>query len=178
LRELDEKARSLLGDALRKNSESALIRSTFDLPAAQQAAIQNALNETFSAEIHIRFETAPDLVSGIELTTNGQKVGWSIADYLASLEKGVGDLLKEKDKPEAKAEPKPEIKASPKPQTIPEPKPEIKVEPNTAAKAEPNGKADINAKIEAEPKPATEKDLKPKAGAEAKVEELEPVLNA
>jgi F-type H+-transporting ATPase subunit b len=95
LRELDGKAKSLLGDALRKNSEPALIRSAFDLPAAQRAALQNALNETFSAEIHIRFETAPDLVSGIELTTNGQKVGWSIADYLAALEKGVGDLLKE-----------------------------------------------------------------------------------
>ena len=170
LRGLDEKAKSLLGDALRKNSEPALIRSTFDLPAAQRAAIQNALNETFSAEIHVRFETAPDLVSGIELTTNGQKVGWSIADYLGSLEKGVGELLKEKDKPEAKAEPKPEIKATPKPQTIPEPKPEFKVEPN--------GKADINAKIEAKPKPAPETGLKPKARAEAKVEELEPVLKA
>ena len=77
------------------------MRSAFDLPAEQRAAIQNALNETFSAEIHVRFETAPDLVSGIELTTNGQKVAWSIADYLASLEKGVGELLKEKDKPEA-----------------------------------------------------------------------------
>ena len=84
------------------------MRSAFDLPAAQRAAIQNALNETFSAEVHVRFETAPDLVSGIELTTNGQKMAWSIADYLASLEKGVGELLKEKDKPEAKAEPKPE----------------------------------------------------------------------
>ena len=127
LRELDEKAKSVLGDALRKNSEPALIRSTFDLPAAQRAAIQNALNETFSAEIHIRFETAPDLVSGIELTTNGQKVGWSIADYLASLEKGVGDLLKEKDKPEAKAEPKPEIKATPKPQPSPNQSPKSKL---------------------------------------------------
>jgi F-type H+-transporting ATPase subunit b len=170
LRGLDEKAKSLLGDALRKNSEPALIRSTFDLPAAQRAAIQNALNETFSAEIHVRFETAPDLVSGIELTTNGQKVGWSIADYLGSLEKGVGELLKEKDKPEAKAEPKPEINDTPKPQSNPEPKPEIKVEPN--------GKADINAKIEAKPKPAPETGLKPKARAEAKVEELEPVLKA
>ena len=82
------------------------MRSAFDLPAEQRAAIQNALNETFSAEIHLRFETAPDLISGIELTTNGQKVAWSIADYLASLEKGVDELLKEKDKPEAKAEPK------------------------------------------------------------------------
>ena len=178
LRELDKKAKSVLGDAFRKNSEPALILSTFDLPAAQRAAIQNALNETFSAEIHIRFETAPDLVSGIELTTNGQKVGRTIADYLASLEKGVGDLLKEKDKPEAKAEPKPEINDTPKPQSIPEPKPEIKVEPNTPAKAEPKAKADINAKIEAKPKPAPETGLKPKARAEAKVEELEPVLKA
>jgi F-type H+-transporting ATPase subunit b len=79
------------------------VRSAFDLPPDQRAAIQNALNETFSAEIHIRFETAPDLISGIELTTNGQKVAWSIADYLASLEKGVDELLKEKDKSIAKA---------------------------------------------------------------------------
>jgi F-type H+-transporting ATPase subunit b len=79
------------------------VRSAFDLPATQRTAIQNALNQTFSAEINIRFETAPDLVSGIELTTNGQKVAWSIADYLASLEKGVDELLKEQDKAEAQA---------------------------------------------------------------------------
>jgi F-type H+-transporting ATPase subunit b len=59
------------------------------------------------------FETAPDVISGIELTTNGQKVAWSIAEYLASLEKGVGELLKEKDKPEAKTEPKPKSGAEP-----------------------------------------------------------------
>jgi F-type H+-transporting ATPase subunit b len=115
LRELDDKAKAVLGDALRKNSEPALVRSTFDLPATQRAAIQNALNETFSAEIHIRFETSPDLVSGIELSTNGQKVGWSIADYLTSLERGVGELLKEKDQPQLKPETKPETKIEPKP---------------------------------------------------------------
>jgi F-type H+-transporting ATPase subunit b len=114
LREMDAKAKQGLGEALKSASDPAVVRSTFDVPAEQRAAIQNALNETFSAEIRVRFETAPDLVSGIELTTNGQKVAWSIADYLASLEKGVDELLKEKDKPEAKAEPKPE---EPKPAT-------------------------------------------------------------
>jgi F-type H+-transporting ATPase subunit b len=112
LRELDGQAKAIIREALKKKSEPALIRSTFDLPAEQRVAIQNALNETFSAEIHLRFETAPGLVSGIELTTNGQKIGWSIAGYLASLEKGVGELLKEKGKPE----PKPEIKVEPKPE--------------------------------------------------------------
>jgi len=124
LREMDGQAKADLADALKSASTPALVRSAFDLPAEQRAAIQNALNETFAAEIHVRFETAPDLISGIELITNGQKVAWSIADYLASLEKGVNELLKEKDKPEAKADPKPIAKAEPRPEAKVEAKPE------------------------------------------------------
>jgi len=118
LRTMNGQAKAGFAEALKTASEPALVRSAFDLPAEQRAAIQNALNETFSTEIRVRFETAPDLVSGIELTTNGQKVAWSIADYLASLEKGVGELLKEKDKPELKVEPQPEVKPEePNPET-------------------------------------------------------------
>ena len=105
---IDGKAKEEIAAALKTASGPAVVRSAFDLPEAQRAAIKKALNETFLAEVHVRFETAPDLISGIEFTTNGQKIAWSIADYLASLEKGVGELLKEKDKPEAKAEPKPQ----------------------------------------------------------------------
>ncbi|MGC1951277.1 MAG: F0F1 ATP synthase subunit B [Gammaproteobacteria bacterium] len=108
LREMDGKTKAGLCGALNTASAPALVRSAFDLPAEQRATIQNALNEIFSAQIPVRFETAPDLVCGIELTTNGLKVAWSIADYLASLGKGVDELLKQKDKPIAKAEPKPE----------------------------------------------------------------------
>lgn len=109
---LDESAKAGLGAALTSASEPALVRSALALPAEQQAKLQNAINETFSADIPLRFETVPDLVSGIELTTNGQKVAWSIADYLTSLEKGVTELLKPKDtpKPDAKVEPKSETK--------------------------------------------------------------------
>jgi F-type H+-transporting ATPase subunit b len=108
---IDGKAKEEIAAALRTASGPAIVRSAFDLPEAQRAAIKKALIETFLAEVHVRFETVPDLISGIELTTNGQKIAWSIADYLASLEKGVSELLKEKDKPEAKAEPKPQAKA-------------------------------------------------------------------
>jgi F-type H+-transporting ATPase subunit b len=107
LRELNGEPKHGLAEALKTASEPALVRSAFDLPADQRAAIQNALNETFASEVRVRFETAPDLVSGIELNTNGRKVAWSIADYLASLENAVGDLLTAKVKLEAKAEPKP-----------------------------------------------------------------------
>jgi F-type H+-transporting ATPase subunit b len=116
LQEMEGQARATLAKALKTATDPALVRSAFDLPVEQRASIQNAVNETFSADIRLRFETAPDLISGIELSTNGLKVGWSIADYLASLEEGVGELLKEKDKPEAKDERKPGAKAETRPQ--------------------------------------------------------------
>jgi len=107
LREMDGQTKAGLATALATASDPALIRSAFDLPAEQRAAIQNALNETFSAEVRVRFEAAPDLVGGIELSSNGQKLAWSIADYLTSMAKGVDTLLQEKNKP---VEPKSETK--------------------------------------------------------------------
>ena len=106
LREMDGKAKESLGNALKTATEPGLVRSAFDLPPEQRVSIQNALNETFASDpstllragVRVRFETAPDLISGIEFSTNGQKVAWSIADYLSSMAKGVDELLKEKDK--------------------------------------------------------------------------------
>jgi len=123
LRTMDGNAKGVLAAALKKAPEPALVRSAFDLPLEQRAAIQNALNETFSAAIPLRFETAPNLISGIELNANGQKLAWSIADYLASLEKSVGELLKEKDKPEVKSQPKPDARPESKPEANGVPKP-------------------------------------------------------
>jgi F-type H+-transporting ATPase subunit b len=94
LREMNGQPKAALGEALKTSPDPGVVRSTFELPADQRAAIQNALNETFSAEVRVRFETAPDLIGGIELTANGQKVAWSIGDYLASMENGVSELLK------------------------------------------------------------------------------------
>ncbi len=135
LRELDGAAKAKLGEALKTSSEPGVVRSAFALPAEQCAAIQNALNETFSADIRIRFETAPDLVSGIELAAKGQKVAWSIADYLTSLAKDVDELLKGKKVPAHPAEPHPDgPKREPMPETKSEPEPEPKSEPKPKAK--------------------------------------------
>ncbi len=108
LGQMDGKAKETLGAALKTSAEPALVQSAFDLPADQRATIQNALNETFSAQVLVRFETAPDAICGIELTANGQKIGWSIADYLTSLDQKVGALLDAQSAPVADATPKPD----------------------------------------------------------------------
>jgi F-type H+-transporting ATPase subunit b len=120
LKGLDGKAKAELAEAIKASSDGALVRSAFELPPEQCAVIKNALNETFSADVRVRFEVAPDLISGIELSANGKRLAWSIADYLASLERAVSELVKKSDKPEAKAEHKPEAKAKPKAEAEPE----------------------------------------------------------
>ena len=93
LRELPAAAKESLGAALKTSSEPAMVASAFDLPVEQRAAIQNALNETFHAAVSIQFQTNADAVCGIELTANGQKLGWSIDVYLKALDEQVGNLL-------------------------------------------------------------------------------------
>ena len=93
LGEMDGKSKETLGAALRNSKEPALVQSAFDMPADQVATIRNALNETFSAEVRVRFEAAPDRICGIELLADGQKIGWSIAEYLTSLDRKVEALL-------------------------------------------------------------------------------------
>ena len=101
LRELDGQAKDELARALEAGAGAALVRSAFDLPMEQRKEIGKALEESFGSEFHIRFEIAPDLISGLELAAKGRKLAWSIEDYLASLEKSVGELLDKPSRPES-----------------------------------------------------------------------------
>ena len=70
-------------------------RTAFDLGPAERSAIERAVKETLGAETEIQFELAPELVCGIELSSNGRKIAWSIADYLSTLKNGAAELLHE-----------------------------------------------------------------------------------
>ena len=92
LRAMNGTAKTALVAALSDGSEPATVRSAFDLPADQRNDIERAVKESFSADVALGFETRSDLVSGIELTAGGQKVAWSIDDYLAAMQAQVDDL--------------------------------------------------------------------------------------
>jgi F-type H+-transporting ATPase subunit b len=99
LRELKPESKQLLEVALRAPHAAAMVRSRFSLATQERATIQNALNETFAADIRLAFETAPDSVCGIELTVGGQKLSWSIAGYLGALEEKAQALIDAQIKP-------------------------------------------------------------------------------
>ena len=119
VRALSGEAKEQMATAFKTSNHTVSVHSAFDMPPAQRTAIEGAVKETFAPDAHVQFETAPELVSGIELSTNGHKVAWSIADYLATLEKSAGKLLHQDAKPEfksdAKAKPEPKAEAKPAP---------------------------------------------------------------
>jgi F-type H+-transporting ATPase subunit b len=93
LRALDGTARADLGAALAATNGRAAVRSAFELPAAQRAALGQAVGETFALAATLSYETAPALVCGIELSAAGRKLAWTFEAELAALESGMRDLL-------------------------------------------------------------------------------------
>ena len=92
----EEKAR--LAAMSKSPNDAVHIRSAFELTPAQCKSIEEAVKATLTTKAPVQFETVPDLIGGIELILHGQKVAWSIADYIASLEKDVNELLKARNK--------------------------------------------------------------------------------
>jgi len=99
LRLMNAKDKDGMGAALKSSPEASLVRSAFNLPDVQKAAIQNALNETFSAMIRVRYETDANAISGIELIAQGQKLSWSISSYLDSFDRSLAELVTQGTEP-------------------------------------------------------------------------------
>jgi F-type H+-transporting ATPase subunit b len=99
LRAIDSKKKESLGILLTSPAGNAVIASSFELSSGDKLTIQTALNETFSADIHLHFETSSNAIGGIELSVGGQRLSWTIADYLRTLEEKFAALLSAQNVP-------------------------------------------------------------------------------
>ncbi len=91
MRALDTSAKETLVAAFRSASV-AVVRSAFDLSKVQRELIQNAAHEVFASSIGLRFEISAETLCGMELLVGGQKLAWSMADYLDGLEQKIASL--------------------------------------------------------------------------------------
>jgi F-type H+-transporting ATPase subunit b len=85
LDDLNDEQREKLKEGVSASQKPMVVRSTFNLSDQQKAAIGYAINKLIGESVNTTFETKPDLICGIELVANGQKIAWSIADYLTDL---------------------------------------------------------------------------------------------
>ncbi len=93
LQDMDESNRRELAENLAGSREDIRLRSAFPLPESQQSRLREALAEALDMELSIRFETAPEIIGGIELVGGGHKLGWSIEEYLRALEQHLAERI-------------------------------------------------------------------------------------
>jgi len=93
LRDMDPAEKLAMGAALRSQRDPAILRTAFDLADRTRSEVKNALDETFASAIEIRFSTDPDLIGGFELSTDGRKLSWNIAERISSMQARVEALV-------------------------------------------------------------------------------------
>jgi F-type H+-transporting ATPase subunit b len=87
LNELKEDEKLTFISAFKSGINPILVRSAFNLPPDLQRKIQDAIAALLGTSVQIQYSLQPELISGIELTSNGYKLAWSISAFLDSLEK-------------------------------------------------------------------------------------------
>ena len=69
-----------------------LLRSAEDLDDNSKQTLKTAIENTFPGAT-LRFECAPQLLSGIEMTGSGQTLSWNIKHYLSNLEDSITQVV-------------------------------------------------------------------------------------
>lgn len=104
LREMPPDATKLWLAAL-ETAAPAVVRSRYALEAPSRTLIQTAINDSCSLTVPLRFEPASDDVDGIEIIAAGQRIAWTITDYLHPLKGGVEALARESTTPAGATKP-------------------------------------------------------------------------
>lgn len=80
----------------RDQEGKVLVRSAFDLPGPVQQKIAEAVRGLTGRDALMQFEDDKKLISGIELSANNIRIGWSIAGYLDDLRSDLSQAMEEK----------------------------------------------------------------------------------
>jgi F-type H+-transporting ATPase subunit b len=118
LRAMKKEEKSKLSTAIEGSTQPVSVRSAFPLPLNLQNMLQAVIDTVLERPIALRFEVASALVVGIELTAQGQRVGWSIGEYLTAFEGDVANALP-RTTPPAKLNPPASEVAGPPPTKLP-----------------------------------------------------------
>ena len=95
-KKLDTAEKEQMLSEVRKTRGELTVRTVYKLAPTQQKILTDILNNSHFGELKIRFETASDLISGIELVAEGYKLVWSIDDYLLAMEENLEKALSDK----------------------------------------------------------------------------------
>ena len=94
LEELSDTEQRRMREAVSESTERvATLRSAVELDPECREKLSKSVRDWLGGA-SLQFEVLPSLVCGVELAVDGQKVAWSVQDYMRSLTSCLDDLLK------------------------------------------------------------------------------------
>lgn len=93
LQNLTPEEQQKLAQAVATPKASVTIKTAFDLPAKQRTQLEEAVKQLGGDHLSFVYQTAPQLLGGLELVVPNYKLSWNLADYLEDLKKHVTDAV-------------------------------------------------------------------------------------
>lgn len=90
---LDEEKSVQMRKAISGGGNRVTIQSAFGIPALRRTQIEETLKKQITNGFTINYLQQPDIVSGIELRVNGNKIAWSLNEYLETLVQSMTETL-------------------------------------------------------------------------------------
>jgi F-type H+-transporting ATPase subunit b len=93
LKGMTEEKKHDMAEAIQKEGDTATVRSGFEISSKLRRKITTAVRQSLVENAELAYETVPEMIMGIELKSKGQKLAWSLEDYLAGLEEQAREAL-------------------------------------------------------------------------------------
>ncbi|MDJ0737783.1 MAG: F0F1 ATP synthase subunit B [Nostocaceae cyanobacterium] len=91
----DERQQLSTAIASQNHNSGVAIYSAFEIPPDSRQKIIQVLRDHLLKDVELQFETTPHLICGIELRATGQKLAWSLENYLDTFEENLSTVFKE-----------------------------------------------------------------------------------
>lgn len=96
LQNMEECEKEAIKEFYQKTHQKIVITSAFEIPEDMRQHIKDAVQNQTGGDVELQFKIAPELISGIELSTEDMQITWNLASYLDALEEGLSEALERK----------------------------------------------------------------------------------
>jgi F-type H+-transporting ATPase subunit b len=86
LTHLDGPPRDVIDAALRNGTDTISVRTAFPTTEPMRLQIRDIVAQVLGVNLPLTFEHDAELICGVELEVGGYSLGWSVQDYLKSIE--------------------------------------------------------------------------------------------
>lgn len=93
MQNLDGELHERLAQSANNAEHKASLHSAFEISPAAREDITKQLQRVIGSEFEIEFAVMPELLCGVEVSIHDYKLGWTLDEYLASLEKDLTEAL-------------------------------------------------------------------------------------